>query len=79
MTCAVDNAALDYDRSTAGTSQGARLLGRHLFPGENQLFSTFTDIGHGVMDGSLLKSKRTCANRTYFSHFVDFHLFLLSP
>jgi len=56
-----------------------RFLGVYFVSGKNPLLTAFTDIGHGMVHGCLLKSKRTCANRTYFSHFVDFHLFLLSP
>lgn len=74
----IDNAPLDYDRSAADAGLGMRFLGVYFVSGKNPLLAAFTDISHG-MDGSLLKSKRTCANRTYFSHFVNFHLFLLSP
>jgi hypothetical protein len=56
-----------------------RFLGVYFVSAKNPLFAAFTDISHGVVHGGLLKSKRTCANRTYFSHFVDFHPFLLSP
>jgi hypothetical protein len=35
ITSPINNAALDYDRSTAGTFQGAPFLGRYFFPGKN--------------------------------------------
>ena len=76
---AIDNAPLDHDRSAADAGPGMRFLGVYFVSGKNPLLAAFTDISHGMLHGSLLKSKRTCANRTYFSHFVDFHLFLLSP
>jgi hypothetical protein len=75
----IDNAPLDHDRSAADAGPVMRFLGVYFVSGKNPLLAAFTDISHGMVHGSLLKSKRTCANRTYFSHFVDFHLFLLSP
>jgi hypothetical protein len=79
IVSAIDNAPLDHERSAAEASLGMRLLGVYFLSGKNPLFAAFTDISHGMVHGGLLKSKRTCANRTYFSHLVDFHLFLLSP
>jgi hypothetical protein len=79
IVSAIDNAPLDHDRSAADAGLGMRFLGVYFVSAKNPLFAAFTDISHGVVHGGLLKSKRTCANRTYFSHFVDFHPFLLSP
>ena len=79
IACAIDNAPLHHDRSAADAGLGMRFPGVNFVSGKNPLLAAFTDISHGMVHGGLLKSKRTCANRMYFSHFVDFHLFLLSP
>jgi hypothetical protein len=51
--CAIDDAALDHDRSTAAASQGARFLGFYLVSRKNPFFPAFTDISHGMVHGHL--------------------------